>query len=98
MNVHTGRQPTPAESALVDGFVDRMGELPGDGEIASARDNAIEALKTQGLPSRRVEPGTTLICAHCYAAFPPMTGQLEPTPCRRLSQDLQSRPFPTASR
>jgi Fe-S cluster assembly protein SufD len=55
MNVHTGRQPTPAESMLVDGFVDRMGELPGDGEIASARDNAIEALKTQGLPSRRVE-------------------------------------------
>ncbi len=55
MNVHTGRQPTPAESALVDAFVDRMGELPGDGEIASARDNAIEALKTQGLPSRRVE-------------------------------------------
>ncbi len=55
MNVHTGRQPTPAKSALVDAFVDRMGELPGDGEIASARDNAIEALKTQGLPSRRVE-------------------------------------------
>ncbi len=55
MNVHTGRQPTAAESALVDSFVDRMGELPGDGEIAGARDNAIEALKTQGLPSRRVE-------------------------------------------
>jgi len=55
MNVHTGRQPTAAEAALVDAFVDRMGELPGDGEIASARDNAIEALKTQGLPSRRVE-------------------------------------------
>jgi Fe-S cluster assembly protein SufD len=55
MNVHTGRQPTAAESALVDSFVDRMGELPGDGEIASARDNAIEALKTLGLPSRHVE-------------------------------------------
>jgi Fe-S cluster assembly protein SufD len=55
MNVHTGRQPTAAESALVDVFVDRMGNLPGDGEIVSARDNAIEALKTQGLPSRRIE-------------------------------------------
>ncbi|MGN7770913.1 Fe-S cluster assembly protein SufD [Phyllobacterium ifriqiyense] len=55
MNVHTGRQPTAAESALVDAFVDRMGELPGDAEVVSARDNAIEALKTQGLPSRRVE-------------------------------------------
>ncbi|EJN06558.1 Fe-S cluster assembly protein SufD [Phyllobacterium sp. YR531] len=55
MNVHTGRQPTAAESTLVDAFVDRMGELPGDGEVVSARDNAIEALKTQGLPSRRVE-------------------------------------------
>lgn len=55
MNVHTGRQPTTAEAALVDSFVDRMGELPGDAEIVSARDNAIEALKTQGLPSRRVE-------------------------------------------
>ncbi|MEK1886900.1 MAG: Fe-S cluster assembly protein SufD [Phyllobacterium sp.] len=55
MNVHTSRQPTAAEAALVDAFVDRMGELPGDGEVASARDNAIEALKAQGLPSRRVE-------------------------------------------
>ena len=55
MNVHTGRQPTTAEAALVDSFIDRMGELPGDAEIVSARDNAIEALKTQGLPSRRVE-------------------------------------------
>ncbi|QND54232.1 Fe-S cluster assembly protein SufD [Phyllobacterium sp. 628] len=55
MNVHTGRQPTAAEAALVDSFVDRMGELPGDAEIVGARDNAIEALKTQGLPSRRVE-------------------------------------------
>lgn len=55
MNVHNARQPTAAESALVDAFVDRMGELPGDSEVTSARDNAIEALKTQGLPSRRVE-------------------------------------------
>ncbi|MCX8282599.1 Fe-S cluster assembly protein SufD [Phyllobacterium sp. 0TCS1.6C] len=55
MNVHTGRQPTAAEAALVDTFAERMGELPGDGEVISARDNAVEALKQRGLPSRRVE-------------------------------------------
>lgn len=56
MNImNTTRATTAAEAALVDGFVDRVGELPGNAEVAHARDIALEALKVQGLPSRRVE-------------------------------------------
>ncbi|HWD11999.1 Fe-S cluster assembly protein SufD [Pseudochrobactrum sp. sp1633] len=46
---------TPAESALIDAFVSRVGDLPGDAEVLSARDNALEALKINGLPGRRIE-------------------------------------------
>ena len=54
MNMHT-RQRTPAEQALIDAFGDRVGDLPGNEDVLIARDTAIEALKEQGLPSRRVE-------------------------------------------
>ncbi len=46
---------TPAESALIDAFASRVGDLPGNTEVVSARDDALEALKTNGLPSRRIE-------------------------------------------
>lgn len=55
MNFHA-KQPqlTPAETALIDGFVDRASELPGDGAILVLRDNAVERLKG-GLPNRKIE-------------------------------------------
>ncbi|WP_028233766.1 Fe-S cluster assembly protein SufD, partial [Pseudochrobactrum sp. AO18b] len=55
MNVHLQKVRTPAESALIDAFAVRVGDLPGDTEVVSARDNALEALKINGLPGRRIE-------------------------------------------
>lgn len=55
MNIQTSKPRTPAESALIDSFATRMGELPGNGDVVIARDNALEELKIHGLPSRRIE-------------------------------------------
>lgn len=58
MNIQTAqaaRPRTTAESALIDAFAERMGELSGNGDVVVARDTALEALKENGLPSRRVE-------------------------------------------
>lgn len=55
MNVHTSQPRTPAETALIEAFSERVGDLPGNADVAVARDTALEALKIQGLPSRRIE-------------------------------------------
>ncbi|TPK74593.1 Fe-S cluster assembly protein SufD [Mesorhizobium sp. B2-4-15] len=54
MNMHAQPQRTPAETALIDAFGDRLSLLPGDGAVMLKRDDAIEAIK-HGLPTRRVE-------------------------------------------
>ncbi|TIX55207.1 MAG: Fe-S cluster assembly protein SufD, partial [Mesorhizobium sp.] len=54
MNIHTTPQRTPAETALIDAFSDRLSLLPGDGTVMLKRDDAIEAIKS-GLPTRRIE-------------------------------------------
>ncbi len=54
MNIHATPQLTPAETALIDAFGERLALLPGDGAVMLKRDGAIEALKA-GLPTRRVE-------------------------------------------
>lgn len=46
---------TVAESAIVDSFVARMGRLPGNGDVIHARDDAVNAIKSAGLPTRKVE-------------------------------------------
>lgn len=53
MNV-IAQMHTAAERALLAAFNDRLGDLPGDGAVATKRDAAIEQLKT-GLPTKRVE-------------------------------------------
>ena len=55
MNIQTSKPRTQAESALIDSFATRMGELPGNADVVVARDNALESLKVNGLPSRRIE-------------------------------------------
>ncbi|WOC17268.1 FeS cluster assembly protein SufD [Pseudochrobactrum sp. MP213Fo] len=55
MNVVSQKIKTPAESALLDAFTARVGDLPGNSEVVSARDDALEALKINGLPNRRIE-------------------------------------------
>ncbi|RWL00924.1 MAG: Fe-S cluster assembly protein SufD, partial [Mesorhizobium sp.] len=54
MNIHMTPQRTPAETALIDAFSDRLSLLPGDGTVMLKRDDAIEAIKS-GLPTRRIE-------------------------------------------
>ncbi|MEI9416910.1 Fe-S cluster assembly protein SufD [Mesorhizobium sp. Cs1321R2N1] len=54
MNMHTQPQRTPAETALIDAFGERLSLLPGDGAVMLKRDDAIEAVK-HGLPTRRIE-------------------------------------------
>ena len=55
MNIHAGRMQTAAEMALTELYVAKMGALPGNPDVATARDLAVDALKTLGLPTRRVE-------------------------------------------
>ncbi len=54
MNIQAKPQLTLAETSLVEAFAARAAELPGDGTLMLARDNAVERIKA-GLPSRRVE-------------------------------------------
>ena len=54
MNIHATPQRTPAETALVDAFGERLSLLPGDGAVMVKRDDAIEQIKA-GLPTRRIE-------------------------------------------
>ncbi|MBL8579508.1 MAG: Fe-S cluster assembly protein SufD [Mesorhizobium sp.] len=54
MNVHAQPQLTPAETALVDAFGERLSLLPGDGAVMVRRDDAIEQIKA-GLPTKHVE-------------------------------------------
>ena len=46
---------TNAETALVESFVDRFGRLPGNARVVQARDKAISAIRSGGLPTRRIE-------------------------------------------
>ncbi|MEL6437542.1 MAG: Fe-S cluster assembly protein SufD, partial [Pseudomonadota bacterium] len=46
---------TAAEEALIAHFGDRLNDLPGNGDTIMARDQAIQALKENGLPTRKVE-------------------------------------------
>ena len=48
MSVHQLRPRTPAETALIE-------RAEGDGRLPGARARAIDALRRDGLPSRRVE-------------------------------------------
>ncbi|WP_315919638.1 Fe-S cluster assembly protein SufD [Mesorhizobium sp. SP-1A] len=54
MNMQIQPARTPAETALIDAFGERLALLPGDGEVMLKRDAAVEALKA-GLPTRHVE-------------------------------------------
>ena len=54
MNIHASPKLTPAETALVDAFAERVSELPGTPEVVTRRDAAIEQVKA-GLPTRRIE-------------------------------------------
>lgn len=55
MTIQNNVRLTGAETALVDAFTTQFSELPGNGDVVSARDVLLDELKTKGLPTRRVE-------------------------------------------
>lgn len=55
MNMQTQSRQTAAEAALLESYNAQIGELPGNGAVISARDRLVDDLKTNGLPTRRVE-------------------------------------------
>lgn len=55
MTVQSKLPLTAAETALVDQFGAQFGSLPGNAEVVKLRDRAIQAIKENGLPTRRVE-------------------------------------------
>lgn len=55
MNMQTPITMTAAETALVDAYNAHLGELPGEGAVLNGRDTLLAALRSQGLPTRRVE-------------------------------------------
>lgn len=55
MNVTQLNRQTAAEAQLLDAYQAALSELPGDGAVMVARDQLLNALKTQGLPTRRIE-------------------------------------------
>ena len=55
MTLQAANRLTAAETQLIDAYTDQIGVLPGDGAVLSKRDGLFDALKRQGLPTRRVE-------------------------------------------
>jgi len=46
---------TPAETALIDAFGSAIGQLSGEAGVTTQRSTLIQAIKAQGLPTRRIE-------------------------------------------
>lgn len=55
MNMQTRPPRTAAEQAIVDSFARKLGDLPGDAPVTSARDELIHDISQNGLPTRRIE-------------------------------------------
>ena len=83
MNMHLQPQRTPAETALVDAYVERMARLPGDPAIVARRDTAVEQLK-HGLPTRRVESWHYTDFRRLLTAVPPHDETLSVKPVASL--------------
>lgn len=75
MNVHTQLQHTPAEEMLLDRFKERFSLLPGSAETARYRDEAIELLKANGLPHRRIEAWHYTDLRRLLARVPPFSSE-----------------------
>ena len=55
MTLQAANRLTAAETQLIDAYTHQIGSLPGDGAVLLKRDGLFDALKRQGLPTRRVE-------------------------------------------
>ncbi|MFZ2101105.1 MAG: Fe-S cluster assembly protein SufD [Oricola sp.] len=55
MNAQSKLPLTAAETAIVEQFGQQFSYLPGNADMVTLRDRAIESIKANGLPTRRVE-------------------------------------------
>ena len=55
MTLQAANRLTAAETQLIEAYTSQIGNLPGDGAVILKRDGMFDALKRQGLPTRRVE-------------------------------------------
>jgi Fe-S cluster assembly protein SufD len=83
MNIHAAPQLTPAETALVDAFGERLSLLPGDGAVMVKRDNAIEQIKA-GLPTKRIESWHYTDLRRLLTSVPAYDGTVEAKPVAPL--------------
>ena len=83
MNIHANPALTPAETALVAAFSERVSELPGDSAVALGRDAAVERLKA-GLPTRRVEAWHYTDLRRLLSAVPAFDASAKPQTIRPL--------------
>lgn len=54
-NVQSLNRQTAAEAQILQAYGAALSDLPGDGAVMVARDRLLNALKTEGLPTRRIE-------------------------------------------
>ena len=92
MNVHPTIQRTPAETALIEAFNERVSLLPGDGSVAMRRDDAIETLKA-GLPTRRVEAWHYTDLRRLLTSIPPHDETLKAEPVAPLLEGSSVLPI-----
>ena len=83
MNMQIKPPRTPAETALIEAFGERLSHLPGDAATAVKRDNAIEAVKT-GLPTRRLEAWHYTDLRRLLTAVPAFDGTRDARPLDAL--------------
>lgn len=55
MTLQAANRLTVAETQLIEAYTHQIGTLPGDPSVLMKRDGLFDALKRQGLPTRRVE-------------------------------------------
>ena len=92
MNVHPTIQRTPAETALIEAFNERVSLLPGDGSVAMRRDDAVETLKA-GLPTRRVEAWHYTDLRRLLTSIPPHDETLKAEPVAPLLEGSSVLPI-----
>ncbi|MCB1382454.1 MAG: Fe-S cluster assembly protein SufD [Notoacmeibacter sp.] len=87
MTIHDAPKRTAAEDALATAYGERFSRLPGNPDVAHARDIAFDALKQAGLPTRRVEAWHYTDLRRLLSAVPPYRPEPDVRPVQVLLED-----------
>ncbi|MCB1419202.1 MAG: Fe-S cluster assembly protein SufD [Notoacmeibacter sp.] len=87
MTIHDAPKLTAAEQALVDAYGERFSRLPGNPDVAHARDIAFDTLKQAGLPTRRVEAWHYTDLRRLLSAVPAYKPEPDVRPVQVLLED-----------